>query len=102
MQTRVVTIFVARSNGKFRAIGPSRDDFLKLAKDESEHWEISVTERTVPVVLGEVVNAESGEPHVFWKCPHCDDLHITDLEEDALNPSLWLCVNGEDERHACL
>ncbi len=124
-ETCKVNVFWTIGDGSQFSISMSRaeaeqelPDLAEVNEDVRE-WSIQQTQETVPVATGELCTGfgeavsldDEGEVtlrqpyqaiHVFWKCPHCGEMHNNNIYQDPVNrtfrfanPSLWFCEKGE-------
>jgi hypothetical protein len=124
-ELREVDVYWTIQSGKRHSIALTENDAweslesLYLHAENPHGWTVERSRETVPVSQGRIVEGE-GEmialtedavethrqnytsTHVFWSCPHCNQMHNVNLYDDPIertaeapNPSIWFCERGD-------
>jgi phage FluMu protein Com len=64
---------------------------------KKERYIIKPVKINAELIIGDLVFLEKKDhPHFVWKCPACNEIHETDLEEETF-PLLLMCEKLEKE-----
>ncbi|HDZ39333.1 MAG TPA: hypothetical protein ENH62_13825 [Marinobacter sp.] len=105
METKRIMVWRALLDGECKQIQISEESLWHELKndnawyDSAQHdqWSITSQEEELPVVKGEAhdwgAEGGCGGVHIHWRCPLCQELHLTDRSEPP--PGLWFCEKGK-------